>query len=264
VRIPEWVSNELGKYYLYFAHHQGTYIRLAYADSLNGPWKIYEPGSLHLDDCPSCIKHIASPDVHVDEANKQIVMYFHCPSGEGGQYTFRAVSEDGIRFRPDSIVLGAPYFRVFQWNGAVYALARKGSLYTSPDGGLSFEQGDNPFGTIQNDSIYLRHAAVKVYGDKLLVFYSRIGDTPEQILLSEIVLTANRKEWKASTPITIAEPATNDEGFHLPLTRSASGAYHGLVRQLRDPAFYEEDGKWYLLYSIGGEHGISIAELIEN
>ena len=33
IRAPSWVAKPLGKYYLYFAHHSGKYIRLAYADS---------------------------------------------------------------------------------------------------------------------------------------------------------------------------------------------------------------------------------------
>jgi hypothetical protein len=37
LRVPEWVERPLGKYYLYFAHHQGAYIRMAYADELAGP-----------------------------------------------------------------------------------------------------------------------------------------------------------------------------------------------------------------------------------
>jgi len=37
IRAPVWVENPLGKYYLYFAHHGGKFIRLAYADRLNGP-----------------------------------------------------------------------------------------------------------------------------------------------------------------------------------------------------------------------------------
>lgn len=37
IRAPYWLPNRLGKYYLYFAHHRGTYIRLAYADHLAGP-----------------------------------------------------------------------------------------------------------------------------------------------------------------------------------------------------------------------------------
>ncbi|MCD6520797.1 MAG: hypothetical protein J7M05_12845 [Anaerolineae bacterium] len=32
IRVPLWIKNPLGKYYLYFASHHGQYIRLAYAD----------------------------------------------------------------------------------------------------------------------------------------------------------------------------------------------------------------------------------------
>ena len=31
IRVPDWLPNRLGNYYLYFAHHQGQYIRLAYS-----------------------------------------------------------------------------------------------------------------------------------------------------------------------------------------------------------------------------------------
>ena len=31
-------------YYLYFAHHKGAYIRMAYAQDLRGPWTQYHPG----------------------------------------------------------------------------------------------------------------------------------------------------------------------------------------------------------------------------
>jgi len=40
IKVPSWLDNPLGKYYLYFAHHKGGNIRLAYADSLNGQWTI--------------------------------------------------------------------------------------------------------------------------------------------------------------------------------------------------------------------------------
>ena len=29
IRVPDWVENRLGNYYLYFADHKGRYIRLA-------------------------------------------------------------------------------------------------------------------------------------------------------------------------------------------------------------------------------------------
>src|SRR5690606_18998708 len=46
IRAPEWLPDRLGEYYLYFAHHNGTYIRLAVADALEGPWRIHTPGAL--------------------------------------------------------------------------------------------------------------------------------------------------------------------------------------------------------------------------
>ena len=50
IRVPEWVENPLGRYYLYFADHKGSYIRLAYADDLLGPWHVHAPGSLQIKD----------------------------------------------------------------------------------------------------------------------------------------------------------------------------------------------------------------------
>jgi hypothetical protein len=117
IRIPEWIEAPLGKYYLYFADHKSRYIRLAYADALLGPWTIHPPGSLKIADShfltkPSEVSpaelerfraaykargvslshdvlseittpHIASPDVHVDDANRRILMYFHGLDGVG-------------------------------------------------------------------------------------------------------------------------------------------------------------------------------------
>jgi len=35
---------------MYFANHMGDFVRLAYADAIEGPWTIYEPGVLHVRD----------------------------------------------------------------------------------------------------------------------------------------------------------------------------------------------------------------------
>ena len=50
IKVPEWVDNPLGKYYLYFASHTGKYIRLAYSDSLTESFKIYDGEVLKLKD----------------------------------------------------------------------------------------------------------------------------------------------------------------------------------------------------------------------
>ncbi|MDX1576500.1 MAG: hypothetical protein R3285_09920, partial [Kiloniellales bacterium] len=48
LKVPPWIERPLGRYYLYFADHKGDYIRLAYADRLEGPWTVYGPGTLQL------------------------------------------------------------------------------------------------------------------------------------------------------------------------------------------------------------------------
>ena len=54
VRAPGWLDEPLGRYLLYSADHMGSYIRLAFADRMEGPWRIHQPGSLHLID--SCFR----------------------------------------------------------------------------------------------------------------------------------------------------------------------------------------------------------------
>ena len=52
LRAPDWVETPLGADYLYFADQKGDRIELAYADRLEGPWEIHEPGAIHLRDTP--------------------------------------------------------------------------------------------------------------------------------------------------------------------------------------------------------------------
>jgi hypothetical protein len=278
IRVPDWLPGKLGKYYLYFAHHNGNYVRLAYADDLKGPWKIHEPGSLKKDDCAckggldelAAGRHIASPDIHVNESTKEIVMYFHCPlyvSGDKAdkksykQLTLRASSRDGIHFQPEITHLGESYFRVFQYNGFHYAVSRLGIFWRSRDGIAAFEKGPNPFDKIQLPASTLRHAALKLSGNTLWVFYSRIGDKPERILLSKINLTGDWQNWTPTEPTDVVLPEEAYEGADLPLAVSKIGVAKTRVRELRDPAIFEENGKMYLLYSVAGESGIAMGEL---
>lgn len=264
IRVPSWVNKPLGKYYLYFAHHQGTYIRLAYADQLDGHWKIYEPGTLQMRDATICHNHVASPDVHVDEVNRRILMYFHCPAQGVGkniedQKTVLATSGDGIHFTAKPVALGAPYFRVFHWGGYYYSVARAGVFSRSRDGESPFEEGPTLFN--EDPKLVLRHAAVDLRGNRLAVYYSRIGDAPEQILVSYIDLTPDWMHWKASHPVTVIAPEKDWEGADRPIEVSKIDLAPGQVHQLRDPAIFRENGQTYLLYSVAGESGIAIAKL---
>jgi len=59
VRVPAWVADPLGRYYCYFAHHQGASIRLAYADTLAEPWQLHPGGVFKLAELPAAPGHIA-------------------------------------------------------------------------------------------------------------------------------------------------------------------------------------------------------------
>lgn len=269
IRVPPWLPNPLGKYYLYFAHHQGDYIRMAYADAIAGPWRVYGPGTLHLEDTPCWSptlrhRHIASPDVHVDEHSRQIRMYFHglspateLPAAVGGgqQFSFVATSLDGLNFTARPERLGKPYFRAFNWNDTWYALAKPGVMYRSADGLQEFVEGPNSLPET------MRHCAVRIDGTTLQVFHSNIGDCPERILLSEIDLTRPWREWVAGEPAPILEPEMTWEGASLPLLPSRKGRARGELRELRDPAVFARNGRTWLLYTVAGESGIAIAEL---
>jgi hypothetical protein len=275
VRAPDWVDDPLGEFYLYFADHGGEYVRLAYADDPAGPYTVHPPGALHLDEAgPGFDDHVASPDVHVDREEERVRMYYHgcCDrfedaTGPMNQYTRLAVSADGLEFdaRPDP--LGRFYFRVFEYGGAHYALGKENRgedqgesgqrVYRSADGLTGFEPGPLLF---RDGS---RHTAVRRRGDTLDVFYSRIGDAPERILHATVDLAGDWREWSASDPETVLEPERAWEGAGEPVEPSRAGGVGHPVCQLRDPGLFEAGGTTYLLYSVAGERGIGMAELVE-
>ncbi len=257
IRVPEWVEKPLGKYYLYFGNHGGKYIRLAYADDLHGPWTVHSPGTLHLSQT-ACTDHIASPEVLVDDEKKELLMFFHGKT-KAGQLTFLARSKDGLNWTADKTPVGPSYFRVFEHDGWIYALAsalgRPGTVL------MRSEAMDTPF---EEGPYFLprsRHTAVLKRGERLLIFYSQGNDTPERIMVSEMELKGDWTQWQPTEPVTLLEPEEAYEGANLPLEKSEFGKINKPVRQLRDPAIFEEEGKVYLLYSVAGESGIAIAEL---
>ena len=71
IRVPDWVAEPFGKYYLYFADHKGSYIRLAYADDLRGPWSVHPPGSLQLADSHFLTEPPDAPEEAVEEIKKR-------------------------------------------------------------------------------------------------------------------------------------------------------------------------------------------------
>ena len=142
IRVRDWIPaservNPDANYYMYFAHHVGRDIRLAWSDSLTGDWNLFNAGGNTPDrawgvngnntgtETPrsgvlslsngntgnnrvesnggnnliAANGHIASPDVHVDHVNQRIAVYYHAPYTEiAGQNTFVATSRYGLNF----------------------------------------------------------------------------------------------------------------------------------------------------------------------
>ena len=292
IRVPDWIENPLGKYYVYFADHKGLYIRLAYADELTGPWQIHAPGSLQIEDsyfAPTpppisdellaeltaarsgvsglgspvshdlalefTLPHIASPDVHVDDENQQIVMYYHGLEGPAFQHSRVATSKNGIDFVARKENLGRTYMRAFEHNDMTYVLAMPGQFYRSEDGFTNFQEGPRLFAS------NMRHSAVIVRGDHLYVFWTRVGDAPESILLSTIDISSDWMEWEESEEVVLLSPEFEWEGANAPIEPSVRSTAYGQVNQLRDPALYVEDRVVYLLYAVAGESGIALARV---
>jgi len=295
IRVPGWIKNPLGRYYLYFADHKGSYIRLAYADSLEGPWKIHKPGALSVAQTPFpqtppsfteeemtayrdrslaggvevsqfpdiarelTTPHIASPDVHVDEANHRIIMYYHGLEDFAKQVTRVATSPDGLHFSSGTEILGRTYWRAFPLNGMTYAMAMPGVFYRSSDLLSGFEQGPTLF------KPNMRHGAMFQRGATLYVAWTEVGATPpERILMSAIDVSGPWNSWKASEPIELLRPERPWEGVDRPLAPSLRSFAPDRVNQLRDPAIFEEDGRIFMLYAVAGESGIALAELVQS
>jgi len=263
IRAPDWLPTPPGRYLLYFAHHNGTYIRLAFADAIEGPWRTHEAGVLDLEES-GFIDHIASPEIFIDAAAQELRLYFHGRTGykaDGSQIqaTRVATSCDGLDFTVREPELGPAYFRVFEQAGAVYALARAGELLRSPDGFEPFESCGIPKGLPEN----IRHVALWRRGeDRLTLFHTVIGAAPEVIYTCDFVMEGDWTEWRAGPSTKVLQPDLDYEGNDIPLAPSAVGAIDVRVNQLRDPDIHVDlDGAVYMPYSVAGEAGIALAKV---
>lgn len=274
IRAPGWVASPLGRYYLYFAHHEGRSIRLAFADSLTGPWRIHRPGAIRLDETPlpqtpppvaqpawavakgvdGLYPHIASPDVYVEPARRRLVMYFHGLGHDGEQVSLTATSQDGLAWQLSGPMIAQVYLRAFRHGGTGYALAWAGQVLRRTAGG-GFEPGPTPFPPGH------RHAAVLVRGDALHVFWTRIGDAPERILHSTVDLSGDWREWRIGATTEVLRPERPWEGADLPVLPSGIGTAARRENALRDPCFFEDGGRLYLIYAGGGEYALGLAEV---
>lgn len=308
IRVPDWIAPEnradpSAVYYLYFAHHQGNYIRMAWAEHIEGPWNLYQVGAgvsvgsrgvlldlgsddqINIGNGIAIRSHIASPDVHADDTNQRMIIYFHGPTTYDGrsvgQRSFVATSPYGLDFSGgiEPVILGGSYFRVFEYGGTMYALDNGADVYIAPDPndpwtppeGFDFSSNlwtrssNDPFGDdLIGTGLSVRHTTVRLVGDTMQVFYSRRVDTPERILMSTIDLSVGDfSNWDATyPPEEILQAELLWEGGDILPRASSGGSAPENVNQLRDPHVFQDiDGRLYLSYCGRGEDAIGIARL---
>ena len=309
IRIPDWIpanrrANPNAQYYLYFGHHSGDYIRMAWSRNIEGPYTLYDDFRNSgdrgvLDNANDDIflgnntrieeNHLSSPDVHVDNENQRIILYFHSGSSffvngdeQRRQVTWVSTSPYGLEFYDniEPVHLGTSYFKVFEANGDLYSLDNGSNINRAPSlnnpwrapNGHDFRDrlwDRNPSGHVFQDDIpvpsselRVRHTGVHVDGDTLLAFYSRRGEFQERIQLSTVDISRDWSQWNPSyPPIEILTANPGWEGGQRTIRNSETSAATN-VNQLRDPdVFQDNDGQLYLLYSGNGEEGIGIAKL---
>ena len=289
ILTPEWLphpaSESLGRYLLYFAHHWGASIRLATADHPTGPWRIVSTNVLHVDDVGRAMdptdqrRHVASPDVHVDNATRSLRMYFHGHLTEAvaghlpswgryptmDQHTLVATSHDGLRFHPtdDDRAISPSYHRAFRWHGHWYGLSMPSGLCRSVDGLSDFEVGPSLF-----DDDEVRHSGLLVQGHELLVWFTRARSAPEQILRTTVDLRGDWMSWQPTPPVEVLRPTESWEGAGLPVEPTPRGPSFKPQHGLRDPFVLdisaEDDpdavGRW-LFYAAAGEFSLGVTRL---
>ena len=292
IRVPEWIERPLGTYYMYFANHMGDFVRLAYADAIEGPWTIYEPGVLHVRDTAfyrdqpdpaetlaDFYTHVASPEILVDPARKRFIMWAHgwWTNGERwpsqpaaartwardhgyGQYTQVAESNDGLHFTVRPAISKTSYLRVFRRGESFYGVSRLGLVWRAADPLAAFESGPNLFrGTAYANRV--RHVALVTRADRMYVFFTGIGDAPERVLVATVDLSGDWTTWRASDATEVLAPQAQYECVDLPNEPSESGDIDRPARQIRDPFVFEDRGRAFLFYSTCGEQGIAAAEI---
>lgn len=274
MRAPSWAKAPLGAYYLYFAHHAGTFIRLAVADDLAGPWRVVGHQPLCLTDTafahsavtwqpekgPAITEpaHIASPDVHVDDTHQQVFMLFHGLHRDGRQTTQLAASDDGLSFEMMPCGdLAPPYLRMCRTDLGYIGISWGGALVTAPSLKGPFETGPTLLTRPNGPGLIPRHPALVWRGGFLHCFYSLIGDCPERLWHVSVQPASRPADWSVGTPRIVLEPTHAWEGAHLPKVASRIGTADEIEHALRDPFIVGD----HLFYAAGGEHCIAHARI---
>jgi hypothetical protein len=268
IKVPLWVEDPLGTYYMYFADHRGVGIRLAYSESLSGPWTVSPNPVLLLNESLGIEGHMASPDIYIDDNAETIYITVH---GEpvstmyANQVSVLAESHDGLSFAQDSSYAGSI------WAPFAYARILKidDTFVRINPGKHQVSRSDSITGPFSAPAYYSlpenrehRHASVLLDGSTIVIYFTRVRDAPERIYRATIDASQPWGEWALTNEQCVRRPELSWEGSQFPIAFSKDGPANS-VNQLRDPFIYDDGTNRALFYSYAGESGIAMVTLTE-
>jgi hypothetical protein len=217
IRMPAWVENPLGRYYLYFAHHAGKYIRMAYADRLEGENSADPEAKTSAAVSKDGIHFVATGAIRAP-AYLRVFRRDGAWYGLAGRGILLRAAGLGERFEPVAEVVGREIEDLVDPAKLGEPGARSGAPKSGPD------------------RCSIRHVGVDIEGDLLWVYFSCVGHRPERILATSIRMTGDPARWKAAGVVEVLRPEIAWEGAKLPLAYSKGGRSweHGLaIAELR-------------------------------
>lgn len=193
IKVPDWVDvsdrpDPAANYYLYYGNHSGQAIKMKWASAIDGIWAdydftggtgpnpsqgVFDVGALTNDPTRDDYDHISAPDIVIDDANQQFIMYFHGErlAGDGVPKVherFVATSGTGLNFNDPvsgngesghgpvevtsggvtrDVWIGDDYMKTFELDGRFYGVGKRGIINAAPaTGDIWAPSPGDPFG----------------------------------------------------------------------------------------------------------------------
>lgn len=178
------------------------------------------------------------------------------------------LKDDGVQSRPTN--QSAPYTNG-AWQAVVFNKELKDSLRAVAADPATW--ADDPNNSAKQN-VEFRHHAVKIdeANDTMYWWYTAKGEAPERIYEAVVDLDPDWTKWVVTEIDEVLRPVYDYEGANINSGPSQSGRPKvgggnidtAQVNELRDPDYFFDpvSGREFLYYSVAGEYGLAVAELI--
>jgi hypothetical protein len=108
-----------------------------------------------------------------------------------------------------------------------------------------------------DETLRVRHPFVLNYQGRHLMFFTRIGDAPERVMMSEMLVHESGMSIDLKGCVEVLRPELEYEGVLHAKVPSIKGRARVPSNAVRDPFVLFEEGEYFLYYSVEAEFGIA-------